>query len=40
MAARVNAVIQPVALNGPILTIRRFPDKPVTMDKADRIGQS
>lgn len=31
--ARVNAVIQPVALNGPILTIRRFPDTPVTMEK-------
>ena len=24
--ARVNAVVRPVALNGPILTIRRFPD--------------
>ena len=31
--ARVNAVISPVALNGPILTIRRFPDKPITMDR-------
>lgn len=30
--ARVNAVVYPVALNGPILTIRRFPDKPITMD--------
>ena len=30
--SRVNAVIQPVALDGPILTIRRFPDKPVTME--------
>lgn len=30
--ARVNAVISPVALNGPILTIRRFPDTPITMD--------
>ncbi len=29
--ARVNAVLQPVAINGPILTIRRFPDKPLTM---------
>ena len=28
--ARVNAVISPVALNGPILTIRRFPDTPIT----------
>ncbi len=24
--ARVNVVVAPVALNGPILTIRRFPD--------------
>lgn len=30
--ARVNAVVYPVALNGPILTIRRFPDRPITMD--------
>ena len=36
--ARVNAVIQPVALNGPILTIRRFPDKPITMDKLISLG--
>lgn len=30
--ARVNAVVYPAALNGPILTIRRFPDKPITME--------
>jgi pilus assembly protein CpaF len=36
--ARVNAVIQPVALNGPILTIRRFPDKPITMEKLIALG--
>ena len=36
--SRVNAVIQPVALNGPILTIRRFPDKPVTMEKLITLG--
>lgn len=29
--ARVNIVMNPVALNGPIVTIRRFPDKAVTM---------
>ena len=34
--ARVNAVIYPVALNGPILTIRRFPDTPDHNGKADR----
>lgn len=31
--SRVNIVMNPVALNGPIMTIRRFPDKPITMDK-------
>lgn len=31
--ARVNVVIRPAALNGPILTIRRFPDSPITMEK-------
>ena len=36
--ARVNAVIAPVALNGPILTVRRFPDRPVTMEKLISLG--
>ena len=36
--SRVNAVVYPVALNGPILTIRRFPDKPNTMDKLIDLG--
>lgn len=36
--ARVNAVIQPVALNGPILTIRRFPSHPITMEKLISLG--
>lgn len=36
--ARVNAVIQPVALDGPILTIRRFPDDPITMEKLISLG--
>ena len=31
--SRVNIVMNPVALNGPIVTIRRFPDKPVTMER-------
>lgn len=31
--ARVNIVMNPVALNGPIVTIRRFPDKPITMEQ-------
>ncbi len=29
--SRVNAVLPPIALNGPILTIRKFPDKPITI---------
>jgi len=31
--ARVNVVLPPVALDGAILTIRRFPERPVTMDQ-------
>lgn len=30
--SRVNIVLPPVALNGPILTIRRFPEKAITME--------
>ena len=29
--SRVNAVIAPIALDGPILTIRQFPEKPITI---------
>ncbi len=36
--ARVNIVLPPVALNGPIITIRRFPDKPITMKKLIELG--
>ncbi len=31
--SRVNIVMSPIALNGPIVTIRRFPEKPVTMER-------
>ena len=31
--ARVNVVMNPVALNGPVITIRRFPDRPVSMEQ-------
>ena len=31
--SRVNIVMNPIALNGPIVTIRRFPEKPITMDR-------
>lgn len=30
--ARVNIVLEPVAINGPAVTIRRFPEKPMTME--------
>ena len=36
--ARVNVVLSPVALNGPVLTIRRFPNKPITMKKLWKLG--
>ena len=36
--SRVNIVLPPVALNGPILTIRRFPEKAITMDDLLRFG--
>lgn len=35
---RVNAVIAPVALEGPILTIRRFPKEPITMETLVHMG--
>ncbi len=31
--ARVSIVMAPVALNGPVITIRRFPNRPVTMEQ-------
>lgn len=36
--SRVNVVLHPVALNGPILTIRRFPDKPIRMKELIDFG--
>ncbi len=36
--SRVNIVLPPVALNGPIVTIRKFPKEPITMDKLIQIG--
>lgn len=35
---RVNIVLYPVALNGPVITIRRFPKLPITMKKLIEIG--
>ena len=31
--SRVNVVLKPVALNGPILTIRKFPEEPMSMTR-------
>ena len=31
--SRVNLVLPPVALNGPVITIRRFPDNPISMER-------
>lgn len=36
--SRVNVVLPPVALNGPILTIRRFPKCPILMDDLIAFG--
>lgn len=36
--SRVNIVLDPVAINGPILTIRRFPVEPINADKLIRYG--
>ena len=36
--SRVNAVIAPAAIGGPILTIRRFPEDPITMEQLVRFG--
>lgn len=36
--SRVNVVLPPIALNGPIITIRKFPDTPFTIEKMIEIG--
>ncbi len=36
--ARVNIVLSPVALNGPIITIRRFPNHPISIEDLLRFG--
>lgn len=36
--SRVNVVLPPAALNGPILTIRRFPDEPIRMKNLLELG--
>lgn len=36
--SRVNVVLPPIALDGPILTIRKFPEKPITMEGLIEFG--
>jgi len=36
--SRVNVVLSPVALNGPLMTIRKFPEKSMTMEKLVESG--
>lgn len=36
--SRVNVVLKPIALNGPIVTIRRFPEKPIDMKRLIELG--
>ncbi|MCG8499705.1 MAG: CpaF family protein [Firmicutes bacterium] len=36
--SRVNVVLPPIALNGPIMTIRKFPEKPMTAEQLIKFG--
>ncbi len=36
--SRVNVVLRPVALDGPAVTIRKFPEHPITMDTLIELG--
>jgi pilus assembly protein CpaF len=36
--SRVSVVLPPIALNGPILTIRKFPEKPMTVEQLIKYG--
>lgn len=36
--SRVNVVLKPIALNGPIVTIRRFPARPLSMQDLIKFG--
>ncbi len=36
--SRVSLVLPPVALNGPVITIRRFPKNPIHMDRLVELG--
>lgn len=36
--SRVNIVLKPAAINGPIMTIRKFPERPMTMEQLEEAG--
>ena len=36
--SRVNIVLEPVSINGPSVTIRKFPEKPITMKDLIKMG--
>ncbi len=36
--SRVNVVVEPACIGGPVMTIRRFPDEPITMEKLIAYG--
>ena len=36
--SRINIVLKPVAINGPIITIRKFPSEKMTMEKLIELG--
>lgn len=36
--SRVNVVLRPVALDGPVVTIRKFPERPITIDTLIALG--
>ena len=36
--SRVNVVVEPACIGGPVLTIRRFPDSPITMERLFALG--
>lgn len=36
--SRVNIVLPPIAIDGPVITIRRFPEKPITINQLIEFG--
>ncbi len=36
--SRVNVVLKPIAVNGPVMTIRKFPEEPMSIEKLIELG--